>query len=155
MVVRGHRRVARVGNDGVQPLVELRGDVVRRGFDRIIGAYDDASGVTDAFIRNSLHVINRELDADFDVGNFEYVPLWDSREHRVDMRLRACEPESAHIGALDLDVVFEPGEELRVETSTKFRPADLADELAEAGFTDREFLTDTNDDFALVLARRA
>ncbi len=93
--------------------------------DRIIAAYDDAHGVTDAFIRNSLQVINRELDADFDVGNFDYVPLWDAREHRVDMRLRACEPESAHIGALDLDVVFEPGEELRVEISTKFRPADL------------------------------
>jgi L-histidine Nalpha-methyltransferase len=122
--------------------------------DRIIGAYDDARGVTDAFIRNSLHAINRELDADFDVGNFEYVPLWDSREHRVDMRLRACEPESAHIGALDLDVVFEPGEELRVEISTKFRPADLIDELTEAGFSDPQFLTDTKGDFALVLARR-
>ncbi len=122
--------------------------------DRIIAAYDDARGVTDAFIRNSLHVINRELDADFDVGNFEYVPLWDSREHRVDMRLRACEPESAHIGALDLDVVFEPGEELRVEISTKFRPAELADDLADAGFADPEFLTDGNDDFALMLARR-
>jgi L-histidine Nalpha-methyltransferase len=121
--------------------------------DRIMGAYDDQPGVTDAFIRNSLHVINRELDADFDVGNFDYVPLWDSREHRVDMRLRAREPESAHIGALGLDVVFEPGEELRVEISTKFRPADLADELLDAGFVDPEFLTDANGDFALVLAR--
>jgi L-histidine Nalpha-methyltransferase len=122
--------------------------------DRIIGAYDDHRGLTDAFIRNSLQVINRELDADFDVGNFDYVPLWDGREQRVDMRLRACEPESAHIGALDLDVVFEPGEELRVEISTKFRPVDLADELLEAGFVDPEFLTDPNGDFALVLTRR-
>jgi L-histidine N-alpha-methyltransferase len=122
--------------------------------DRILDAYDDTAGVTDAFIRNSLHVINRELDADFDVGNFEYVPLWDRREHRVDMRLRACEPESAHIGALDLDVVFEPGEELRVEISTKFRPDELADELREAGFVDPEFLTDAHGDFALVLTRR-
>lgn len=122
--------------------------------DRIIAAYDDLSGVTDAFIRNSLHAINRELDADFDVGNFEYVPLWDHREHRVDMRLRASEPESAHIGALDLDLVFEPGEELRVEISTKFRASDLADELTDAGFTDVEFLTDIDGDFALVLAQR-
>ncbi len=123
--------------------------------DRIIGAYDDRHGLTDAFIRNSLHAINRELEADFDVGNFDYVPLWDSREHRVDMRLRACEPESAHIGALGLDVEFEPGEELRVEISTKFRPEDLTEELLDAGFVDPEFLTDTNGDFALVLTRRA
>ena len=122
--------------------------------DRILEAYDDARGVTDAFIRNSLHVINRELDADFDVGNFEYAPLWDDREHRVDMRLRACEPEVAHIGALDLDVSFEAGEELCVEISTKFDPAAVADELSEAGFADTEFLTDTAGDFALALARR-
>jgi L-histidine N-alpha-methyltransferase len=123
--------------------------------DRIMEAYDDSRGVTDAFIRNSLQVINRELAADFDVGNFEYVPLWDAREHRVDMRLRAGEPERAHIGALDLDVVFEPGEELRVEISTKFRPLELTDELTEAGFAGAEFFADSNDDFALVLVRRS
>ncbi len=123
--------------------------------DRILAAYHDGHGVTDAFIRNSLHVINRDLDADFDVGNFEYVPLWDDREHRVDMRLRAGEPELAHIGALDLDVRFEAGEELRVEISTKFDPEEIAAELAEAGFGDTEFFTDTAGDFAVALTRRA
>jgi len=122
--------------------------------DRILAAYHDSEGLTDAFIRNSLHVINRELDADFDVGNFDYVPLWDASEHRVDMRLRAREPERAHIGALDLDVGFEPGEELRVEISTKFDLVELAGELTEVGFGDTEFFTDANDDFGLVLARR-
>jgi L-histidine Nalpha-methyltransferase len=122
--------------------------------DRILDAYDDAQGVTDSFIHNALHVINRELAADFDVGNFDYVPFWDRREHRVDMRLRAKEPERAHIAALGLDVEFEPGEELRVEISTKFRPADLEAELDDAGFDRPEFLTDANGDFALALARR-
>eukprot|EP00972_Heterocapsa_arctica_P113656 16438370-Heterocapsa_arctica.AAC.1 len=37
MDARGHRRVARVRLDRVQPLVELRGDVVRRSVDSIIG----------------------------------------------------------------------------------------------------------------------
>jgi L-histidine N-alpha-methyltransferase len=123
--------------------------------DRIMAAYHDADGVTDAFIRNALVSINRDLDADFDVGNFEYAPLWDDREHRVDMRLRACEPEVAHIGALDLDVALEAGEELRVEISTKFDRNDVAAELADAGFTDTEFLTDAAGDFALALARRS
>jgi len=122
--------------------------------DRVLAAYHDGDGVTDSFIRNSLHAINAELDADFDVGNFEYVPLWDAREHRVDMRLRVCEPEQAHIGALDLDVAFEPGEELRVEISTKFDVADLEGELDEAGFRSTEFFTDIGEAFGLVLARR-
>lgn len=122
--------------------------------DRIMAAYHDSEGVTDAFIRNALHVVNRELDANFDVGNFEYVPLWDAREHRVDMRLRACEPERAHIGALDLSLALEPGEELRMEISTKFEPAELTAELAGAGFGDTEILTDANNDFGLALTRR-
>lgn len=122
--------------------------------DRILSAYHDGQGLTDAFIRNALHAINRELDADFDVGNFEYAPLWDDREHRVDMRLRACEPEVAHVGALDLEVRFDAGEELRVEISTKFEPDAIAAELAEAGFGDTEFFTDAAGDFALALSRR-
>jgi L-histidine N-alpha-methyltransferase len=123
--------------------------------DRIMDAYDDSRGVTDAFIRNVLAVINRELDADFDLGNFEYVPLWDAREHRVDMRLRAVDPETARIGALDLDISLEAGEELRVEISTKFDPTGIGDELVEAGFGAVEFLTDTAGDFGLILTRRA
>ena len=122
--------------------------------DRIMDAYNDSRGVTDAFIRNALRVINRDLDANFDLGNFEYVPLWDAREHRVDMRLRACDPERAHIGALGLDVQLEAGEELRVEISTKFDPGDIADELAEAGFGDTDVLTDAAGDFGLILTRR-
>ena len=122
--------------------------------DRIMAAYDDSQGVTDAFIRNALAVINRDLGANFDLGNFEYVPLWDAREHRVDMRLRACDPETAHIAALGLDVVFEAGEELRVEISTKFSTDDIVAELSDAGFGDTEFLTDAAGDFGLILTRR-
>ena len=122
--------------------------------DRILAAYDDAAGVTDTFIRNALHAINRELDGDLDVGNFEYVPLWDGREERVDMRLRTCEPEHARIGALDLELDLGAGEELRVEISTKFRPERLTTELDEAGFSDAHVFTDDAGDFGLVLARR-
>ena len=125
-----------------------------KSVDRLIAAYNDSQGVTDAFIRNALRGINRELDADFDLGNFDYVPLWDAREHRIDMRLRACEPEVAHIGALGLDVVLEAGEELRVEISTKFDPDAVVTELAEAGFGDTEFLTDAAGEFGVALTRR-
>jgi L-histidine Nalpha-methyltransferase len=123
--------------------------------DRLIAAYHDSQGITDAFIRNALHVINRELDGDIDVGNFDYVPMWDAREERIDMRLRAAEPERARIAALDLSLELEAGEELRVEISTKFRPDHLLGELADAGFEGCEFFTDAADDFGLALARRA
>lgn len=120
--------------------------------DRIVAAYNDEAGVTDAFIHNVLHVLNRELGATFDVGNFEYVPLWDARERRVDMRLRASEPEQVHVGSLDFELAA--GEELRVEISTKFEPTELLAELAAAGFVGREFLCDTRGDFGLALVQR-
>lgn len=122
--------------------------------DRILAAYHDDEGVTEAFIANVLTILNRELDADFDVGNFEYTPLWDTREERVDMRLRANRPEHARVGALDLDIDVAAGEELRVEISTKFRPERIQAELADAGFGDIELMTDPRGEFGLLLARR-
>ena len=44
---------------------------------RLVAAYDDAAGVTAAFNRNVLAVVNRELDADFDVDRFGHVARWD------------------------------------------------------------------------------
>lgn len=131
--------------------------------DRLVSAYHDAQGVTEAFIRNALTVMNRELGADFDEGNFEYVPFWDGGQERIDMRLRVCEPDDIRIEALDLDLRFEAGEELRIEISTKFRPDRLLDELDEIGFgsaTDApddggtEFFTDEAGDFGVALVRR-
>nr|WP_083908462.1 L-histidine N(alpha)-methyltransferase [Ilumatobacter coccineus] len=123
--------------------------------DRLIDAYDDSQGVTEAFIRNALTNINATYDGNLDVGNFGYVPFWDGRQRRIDMRLRADEPMSARIDGLDLDLELAPGEEIRVEISSKFRPADLVVELAQAGFgAESHVFSDDNDDFALVLARR-
>lgn len=53
-------------------------DLVKEA-DRLIAAYDDAEGVTEAFVKNGLLVLNRELGADFDPDAFGYVPFWDSR----------------------------------------------------------------------------
>lgn len=129
---------------------------------RIIDAYNDERGVTARFISNALLVLNRELDADFPVDQFDYVPFWDTTEGRVDMRLRAAVPFTTRISALDLDVVFEQGEELRVEISTKFDPETLSAELVDAGFELHDFWMSQPergdgfqpDDFGLVLARR-
>ena len=131
----------------------LGADLVKP-IDRLVAAYDDSQGVTDAFIRNVLRVVNREFDADFDIGNFDYVPLWDGREHRIDMRLRTLEPERVRLGALGLTIDLDAGEELRVEISTKFEPSTLLDELANAGFELGEFLTDAAGDFGVAVVRR-
>ncbi|MEA2704675.1 MAG: L-histidine Nalpha-methyltransferase, partial [Actinomycetota bacterium] len=56
---------------------------------RLVAAYDDAAGVTAAFNRNVLRVVNRELSADFDPDSFAHVALWDPANEWIEMRLRA------------------------------------------------------------------
>ena len=58
----------------------------------IEAAYDDSEGVTAEFNRNVLHVINRELDADFSPDGFEHVAFFDRRHEWVEMRLRSQRP---------------------------------------------------------------
>jgi len=121
---------------------------------RLIQAYDDSAGVTARFNRNVLAVVNRELDADFDVDAFAHVALWNADERRIEMRLRADRAQRVRIGALDLTVDFADGEEMLTEVSSKFRPDDVAAELAAVGLTWTHWWTDPAGDFGLSLAEK-
>jgi L-histidine Nalpha-methyltransferase len=116
-------------------------------------AYDDSAGVTAEFNRNVLHVLNRELGADFDVSAFEHVALWDPDQEWIEMRLRAERAMTVSVPALGMEVSFEPGEELRTEISAKFRREGIAAELADAGFELTSFWTDELSRFGLSLSR--
>jgi len=122
---------------------------------RLEAAYDDAAGVTAAFNRNALRVVNRELDASFDVDAFEHVARWSPDDEWMEMRLRARTDQKVTIGALDLIVGFEEGEEVLTEVSAKFRVEGLAAELAAAGFATTQTWVHGVDDFVLVLAAPA
>lgn len=132
----------------------LLGTDLVKSADRLIAAYDDPGGVTARFITNALTVLNRELAADFDPAEFSYVPFWDPRQERMDLRLRADSPQHVRIPGAGLELDLAMGEEIRVEISTKFRPDRLRDELADAGFEVVELWTDDPGDYALTLARR-
>jgi L-histidine Nalpha-methyltransferase len=118
-------------------------------------AYDDAAGVTAEFNRNVLRVLNRELDADFDPDDFEHVALFDRDHEWIEMRLRARRELTARVEALDLDVRFDAGEELRTEISAKFTPERLEGDLAAAGLVLERWMTDPEELFALTLSRRS
>ena len=105
-------------------------------------AYDDAAGVTAAFNRNVLAVLDRELDADFDLDAFEHVALWDAGHEWIEMRLRSRVEQVVSVAALDLEVPFAAGEELRTEISAKFRRAGVEAELAAAGLAMTHWWTD-------------
>ncbi|GII56784.1 histidine N-alpha-methyltransferase [Planotetraspora thailandica] len=146
-------------------LKELRstlrpGDTLLLGTDlvkdvrRLVAAYDDEEGVTAAFNRNVLHVINRELGADFEPDAFEHVARYDADNEWMEMRLRASTAMKVRLAALDLSVAFESGEEIRTEISAKFREEGVRAELETAGLRVIRSYTDPAGDFALTLSVR-
>jgi L-histidine N-alpha-methyltransferase len=118
----------------------------------IEAAYNDSAGITAEFNRNVLHVINRELGADFDPEAFEHVAFFDRRREWVEMRLRARRACTVWIQDLGLQVEFAPGEELRTEISAKFTPQRLERDFHAAGMEPVAMWTDPDGLFALSLA---
>jgi L-histidine N-alpha-methyltransferase len=121
--------------------------------DTLVRAYDDSAGVTAEFNKNVLTVLNRELDADFDVDAFEHVAAWDTEAEWIEMRLRATRAMRVRLAALDLDIRFAQGELMRTEVSAKFTWPRVTAELAEAGFELVKWFTDPQERFAVSLAR--
>ena len=119
---------------------------------RLVRAYDDGAGVTAAFNRNVLAVVNGELDADFDLDAFAHVAKWNADDERIEMWLRSARAQRVQVGALDLAVDFDEGEEMLTEVSCKFRRETVTDELATAGLTLTRWWTDPDGDFGLSLA---
>jgi L-histidine N-alpha-methyltransferase len=118
----------------------------------LVAAYDDAEGVTAEFNRNVLHVLNRELGADFVPEAFGHVALWDAENEWIEMRLRAERAMRVWLPELGLEVDFAAGEELRTEISAKFQPETVRAMLTEAGFDLVRWWADADRRFALSLA---
>ncbi|MDT0275364.1 L-histidine N(alpha)-methyltransferase [Blastococcus goldschmidtiae] len=122
---------------------------------RLVRAYDDAAGLTSAFNRNVLAVLNRELGATFDLDLFDHVARWDADEEWIEMRLRSRVDQRVRVAGLDLEVPFAAGEEMRTEVSAKFRRAGIEAELAAAGLRLTHWWTDPDDDFGVSLSTPA
>ena len=120
---------------------------------RLVPAYDDSQGVTATFNRNVLHVVNRELHADFVPECFEHVARWNDESRWIEMRLRATSAQTVTVADLGLEVRFAPGEELLTEISAKFTRAGVEEELDKAGFVVDAMWEDPAGDFLLTLAR--
>jgi dimethylhistidine N-methyltransferase len=119
---------------------------------RLVRAYDDAAGVTAAFNRNVLEVINRELAADFQLAAFDHVAIWDAEREWIEMRLRSRTDQRVRITDLGLEITLAAGEDIRTEISAKFRPDAVAAELFTAGLTTTHWWTDPDGDFGASLS---
>ena len=118
-------------------------------------AYNDSAGITAEFNKNVLHVLNRELDADFDPDLFEHVAFFDEENEWIDIRLRSLAEQFIDLKALDMRTHFARNEEMRTEISTKFTRERLEASYAGAGLELVEWWTDPDSLYALSLAKPA
>ena len=119
---------------------------------RVVAAYNDPGGVTAEFNLNVLDVLNRELEADFDLNAFAHVARWHAENEWMEMSVRSLRAQVVRVEALDLEVTFRAGELMRTEISAKFHPDGLTQELSAAGLTVEKLWTDPARDFSVSLS---
>lgn len=137
------------------------GDALLLGVDMVkdeptlVAAYDDRDGVTAEFNLNMLYRLNRELDADFDLGKFRHRALWNSAKSRIEMHLESACDQSVRIATANVDIDFARGESIHTENSYKFTDASMCTLLEEAGFEVEQTWTDKRGWYSVTLARAA
>lgn len=118
----------------------------------IEAAYDDAQGVTAAFNRNMLAVVNRELGADFDLHLFDHEARYNGFLDRVELRLRSRVAQVVRIAGLGLEVPFLAGESILTEISRKFTRPVIERAYDDVGLRLRGWHEDADGWYAMSLA---
>jgi uncharacterized SAM-dependent methyltransferase len=83
---------------------------------------------------NLLARINRELDANFDLAQFEHLAKINPQTRSVEMHLRSMRRQSVQIPASDITVNFQEGETIWTESSHKYSTDDVIEMSRSAGF---------------------
>jgi L-histidine Nalpha-methyltransferase len=132
----------------------LMGVDLRKSVARIEAAYNDSQGITAAFNRNMLLVLNHELGAEFDPDTFEHRAFYEPVTHRIEMHLVSTVEQEVRVPGIGL-VHFDRGESLRTEISCKHDRASVAELFSAAGMRIQHWRPDPECLFALVVGVRA
>jgi L-histidine N-alpha-methyltransferase len=134
------------------------GDMLLLGVDlvkdpaELIAAYDDSAGVSTAFNKNLLAVLNARVGADFNLDNFDYVVTWQDGAEYLAMWEQSRIGQVVRLSEIDLLVEFAVGERIWTGISAKFRRDGIQAELECAGFSLQRWWTDPDGRYALSLS---
>lgn len=109
-------------------------------------AYNDQKGVTAAFNKNLLVRINRELDGDFHLDQFQHKAVYNPDEDRVEMHLVSLADQTVQVAGSEF--YFKKGESIHTENSSKYHPEEFS-ELASKHFTAEKIWTDPDQYFSI------
>jgi L-histidine N-alpha-methyltransferase len=118
-------------------------------------AYNDSQGVTAAFNKNILNVVNNELHADFDLQGFSHLAFWNGEEQRIEMHLKAERDMEVEIPEADMKVHFQKGETIHTEVCRKFTPEKIEEMVCNAGFEIDRWFPEKDGKFSLLRLERA
>jgi len=121
----------------------------------IESAYNDAAGITAAFNRNMLKVINKGLVADFQPEAFQHRAFFNEEESRIEMHLVPDGLQQISIAEIGMTLTVQPGETIWTESSYKFTQEAVEEMLTSAGLGLEHFYANEQPDrrFGLILAR--
>lgn len=114
-------------------------DLLMVGFDlkknphSILAAYNDANGITKKFNLNLLKRINRELDADFILENFDHYAYYDPLSGNCKSFLISLQEQIVRIGK-DLVIFFSENEVIDMEISLKYSIEETDTVALQSGF---------------------
>ncbi len=112
----------------------LLGTDLEKPLPQLLAAYDDSLGVTAAFNLNLLARINRELDADFDLAQFEHEARFNTQSRSIEMHLRSKMDQVVAIPRAEVSVKFAADETIWTETTHKYSRHELLQTAMAAGF---------------------
>lgn len=135
------------------------GDFFLLGADRVKdaailnAAYNDADGITAEFNLNLLRVVNREINADFDLNNFSHYAFFNEEKGQIEMYLVSGKDQEIRLGDSGAVIRLTAGEQILTEISRKYTEEELESMLTEHGFNIIRHYQPVNRYFSLLLAR--
>jgi L-histidine Nalpha-methyltransferase len=136
------------------------GDHLLIGVDRVKesdvlhAAYNDAQGITAEFNLNVLRVLNRELNANFNINEFTHSATFNTDKERIEMRLISNTDQEVQLNELDESIRFEQGDNILTEISQKYTYTGIEKMLTTANYSITDHYEDEDAYFSLVLATK-
>jgi L-histidine N-alpha-methyltransferase len=114
-------------------------------------AYNDLEGITAKFNLNILERINKELNGEFDLENFEHLAYYNQVKNRIEMHLLSKVKQKVKVNKLNQLFDFEKGETILTENSYKYTLKSIEQLANKSNLrVERNFL-DKNEWFNLAL----
>ena len=114
---------------------------------KLEAAYNDKKGVTAEFNKNLLHRINNELDADFNLSQFEHRAIFNSQKSRIEMHLKSKVEQAVSINQQQFE--FSKSESIHTENSYKYSLESFAELVEKSGLVSQKQWIDKDELIAI------